>query len=283
MKSVSTQQFKEQQEMNSLFKEHGTVNTKPETETGSAYFYGFRVMSHDKKNETLDLRLYFLAEDDVLVSKITYCKDNPHTLIKHLRSDNLGTLELSEMLGTEIEYKNKNEQWLVNGLDIEIEKFNTYIDDWEPMNSLSEEQQFIDFHHVDESEEHPKKGHGMITDYYVRNSASNIEQDLEIGITVKLPDDTEEEFECIHDSEIPDGCLVKLLDYSRDYDSISGLKGEKVPVIYEDSEEQWHFHFKRNIIDVRYYYERLFSTFDPHKVSSRRNPINKVYKSMNGT
>jgi len=119
MKSVSTQQFKEQQEMNSLFKEHGTVNTKPETETGSAYFYGFRVMSHDKKNETLDLRLYFLAEDDVLVSKITYCKDNPHTLIKHLRSDNLGTLELSEMLGTEIEYKNKNEQWLVNGLDIE--------------------------------------------------------------------------------------------------------------------------------------------------------------------
>jgi hypothetical protein len=49
MKSVSTQQFKEQQEMNSLFKEHGTVNTKPETETGSAYFYGFRVMSHDKK------------------------------------------------------------------------------------------------------------------------------------------------------------------------------------------------------------------------------------------
>jgi len=159
MKSVSTQQFKEQQEMNSLFKEHGTVNTKPETETGSAYFYGFRVMSHDKKNETLDLRLYFLAEDDVLVSKITYCKDNPHTLIKHLRSDNLGTLELSEMLGTEIEYKNKNEQWLVNGLDIEIEKFNTYIDDWEPMNSLSEEQQFIDFHHVDESDrfDNPKQ------------------------------------------------------------------------------------------------------------------------------
>jgi len=187
MKSVSTQQFKEQQEMNSLFKEHGTVNTKPETETGSAYFYGFRVMSHDKKNETLDLRLYFLAEDDVLVSKITYCKDNPHTLIKHLRSDNLGTLELSEMLGTEIEYKNKNEQWLVNGLDIEIEKFNTYIDDWEPMNSLSEEQQFIDFHHVDESEEHPKKGHGMITNNHTYTRLKN-EREMVAVIKVSVKD-----------------------------------------------------------------------------------------------
>lgn len=275
MQPVFEKQAEKRQNMDSLFKEHGIEN-KPKTETGSAFLYGFRVF---KKHSTkVRLQLYFLYHETTYVAKITHDTENPHKLIKFLRHKNQQTIELSEMINTEVHIKKKQDTLTITKTDTELTEFNHFKDDWTPPNSIQEETIFKKLY-TEQKKENKTKGEGLITEYYVQKSAGNITQELEIGLNVKLPDGTTEQFECIHDKDHPDECLVKLLPYSTDSESISGLKGQKIPVIYNEWTNQWEFHIKRHILDIKYYYERITGSVGEIQFSNRTYPIDKTYKS----
>jgi len=278
IKSDSTQKecVQDYAEMNNLFKEHGVEDTVEETDT-HAYMYGFDILGKKNNGFTLDMHLYFLAPDDtILVAKIIHEKDNPHRLVKYLRSKNANTRELSGLIGTEISLTNKEDSWKMKYRDIELDEFNHYRDDWEPVNSLYDDKTFREFY-TNEPESKPKIGYGIVKDYYVQKSASNITQDLEVGLTIQLPDGSTEEYECIHDKDNKDKVLEKLLSKYSDSNSIMTLKGKKIPVVLSEEENQWCFHLKSHILDVVYYIERLgFTNRD-----NGQSPIIKTYKHAN--
>lgn len=265
-------------EMNNLFEEFGVEDNASPIQKGKAYMYGYNVLrTYDGLK--LDMHIYFLnSEEEILVSKLTHEKENPHPLIKHLRSKNNNTIELDSMVGTEITVINEEDKWELKYTNVELEEFVHFDEDWEPTNTSRDNDKFIKFY----KKEKPtvKIGDGIISDYYVRKSASNITQELEIGLTVQLPDGSEEEYECIHDKEHKDELLEYFLQNYASDDSIMSLKGKKVPVAYCPEEDSWCFHVKKGYFAVNYYLERFGvkgSLNDKYQYK-----IYKNYKHANG-
>jgi len=265
-------------EMNNLFQSYGVTN---DDNTSADYIdscsmYGYRIFQKNNL-ERLQMHIYFYTVDNtILVSKLEHGQKERHTLIKNLRQRNNQTIELSEMIGTKYEISYENNEWVFDNIDAELEEYNTINSNWEPKNTLYDNGTFMEFY-TSPPEEKPIKGYGVITDYYVKRSASNITQELEIGLTVHLPDDTTQEYECIHDSDNQDKTLIKLLEkYADNEDSIMSLKGQKIPVVYDENKEKWAFHIKKHAFDIRYYLQKYY------KINSekRQHIIKKTYKSM---
>lgn len=82
--------------------------------------------------------------------------------------------------------------------------------EWDPSKRYQMEDTFQDFL---TEETPPRFSTATIENYYVRKSASEIQQDLEIGLQFALPDGTTAWYECIHDADHPDEGLTRLLDH----------------------------------------------------------------------
>ena len=116
------------------------------------------------------------------------------------------------------------------------------------------------------------QGEADIVDYYVRESAPNITQELEVGIKFKLPDGTTELFECIHDKDHPDEDLENLLDYL-EIDSLFELPKNSVPVMYDSKQKQWTLQIPKTNEN------RLLELIERYIFSNKHTvPITKTYK-----
>lgn len=272
---VSQKQAEAHKEMSSLFQEYG-VETEPDTEKGSAFLHGFKVNKTSSVPFTVNIILYFLYNEETYYTQVIHSKKNKNELVSHLRNKNNKTTELSEMLNTSVNVVKKNDKIELTNVNVELEKLNRVGNYWDPPTHAKSEELFNKVYEVSNKEQ-SIRGKGLIIDYYVQKSDSNIEQKLEIGLTVKLPDNTTEQFICIHDKNTPDKTLTELLSYSEDSKAIAGLKGKKVPVIYDEWTKSWFFHFKKHILDIKYYYERFFGSMGTISFSNRKKPIEQTF------
>lgn len=263
-------------EMEQLFDEHGK-KSEPNTLKGTAVITDFGVKPVSK--DTVVVELYFSLPNNSTGRFSEVQEEEVGPVISRLFQDNYDTEYISDVLGVDLTVQKQEEDttwtWLEYDTQIrEVEDKPTW--DASERNNMDELFNTRLSRNMDENED-PTSGEAVITDYYVRRSASNITQDLEIGIELSLPDNSTKMYECIHDADHPDGGLQALLSRANNPDKLYKLKGEKVPVLYNKKEEQWEMHLAR--VEDRFNFWYTLERFGIMPTTERRKfPIKKTYQ-----
>lgn len=272
----TTEDYKQ---MNTLFNEYGVEDEDEREDGGKVKVRDFSVsrvggvLSNNKARVT-----FFLDLPDGSQGKISgeysvhHTDDSLEILLNELGPDK----DLSSLFGMDFYAVRAEDTWKLarNGTVI---KSVADKPEWNPSRRVSDQKTFTEIANARSETDNIRKGTGKIVDYYVQKSASNIEQNLEIGICVLTPNESLEWYECIHDSECPDDGLELIMDYAN-AEEIRDLRLTEVPMVFttDEGESQWNFHIRnRTIGSVLVWLERI----GVKSISEDRSliPVDKTY------
>lgn len=84
-----------------------------------------------------------------------------------------------------------------------------------------------------------KLENGYISDFYVLESQTGIEQEYTIGLFIRLPNGTQRTLEVIHDKDHPSEVLCSIMNLNK---SFSSQINKNVPVYYDSSDDTWYIY-----------------------------------------
>lgn len=282
---ASNPETEEYLEMEKLFAKHGK-ETEPETITGTAILSDFTIHpAFDTNDDGVTIRLYFtLPTPTENVGKFgaTHTDDSPHPVIETILEKNYNPHRFSDVLGTELSIRKQSDEteWTVDGLNMTLQEVSE-CPEWDASERNEMDELFNNEITRTDTSDMPTSGKAKIVDYYVRSSAGNIEQKLEVGVQFSLPNGDLDMYECIHDENHPDEGLTALLNYCGSPENLYELKGEMIPVRFDAEDESWSMHIPHDndYIYLLYGLERL----GVKRPSRRRQfTIEKTYKHADG-
>lgn len=268
-------------EMDNLFKEHGIDDSDAEETVveGNATLWDFAVRNH-RNDDALSLNLFFRLPNDQFgkYSTVIYSFHDENTpFVQHLLNNQLEQGKISDVLGHKISISRQTPEskvWTGDSFNIELTEIEV-LPDWDSSHRANMEDRLQK--HLQESNRPTKTcGTATIIDYYVRRSANNIQQDLEIGLKFRLHTGEIKAYECIHDSDHPDDGFEQIRHYFDNPEEIRELLQEELPTIYNSDEDQWEIHIpSQSILSTPLFlFERTGIKFASN---TRRIPFGKTY------
>lgn len=264
--------------MERRFQKHAvsTDESQPEDPV-TAPIVDFAVTDLDLVN-ALQVRLFLHTGDDVVEHEFHHSIGEPNEVIRELLSETDDN-ELGQVIGSDLYLEpTEDDRWVNPDHDILFQSAQLPEDSVD--RRIESEKLFQDRdarYRASERarQERETKGTGKIVDYKVRESSSEITQDLEIDLKFYLPNDESGWYKFIHDQEHPHEPFERLRSLNDNPDKVYELVGTEVPVIWDDERRVWMMKIPRPFDGITGW---LANHGVLDKFTNSLRPIEKTYK-----